>query len=393
SGIKAGSTSSESAAAYVWKASLGRHNLTFVSDSENEVQESNETNNQVSYLIDVTEPKAVMVNGAWETGNGIYTPTDFGQSKHPILVINGTQLEDTIITTQVNLSAQNAEAGLCGRMNTTGYGYCLSTAWGKEEKAVISYFSGHPYNPDHMAEKLIDIDHTKPVTIKMMLRGTLIKGKVFNTGQPEPEWQVHASDTRLKKGNTGYYAYIHTATFYGSELSLSTSEPEKEVNGTIATGHWERNGSMTIPVAMGASLHPILVLNATQITNGTATTQVILDSQNSEAGLCGRMNTAGFGYCASTAWGGEQKLVLSYFDSSYNPEYMAESPLSINHSRPVTIKLNFNGTLIKGKAFNTGQPEPEWQAETSDTRFTTGSAGYYSYRSSPWFYNTTITGS
>lgn len=43
------------------------------------------------------------------------------------------------------------------------------------------------------------------------------------------------------------------------------------------------------------------------------------------------------------------------------------------------MKLSFNGSLIMGKAFNTGYAEPDWQVQAEDARYSTGHAGYYTY--------------
>ncbi|MBI3033563.1 S8 family serine peptidase [Candidatus Woesearchaeota archaeon] len=342
--------------------------------------------------VSFTVAEPVMLNGLWHYDDNSYVPIISGYGGHPLVVIPGTNISDGVVSVDVALPAENTEAGLCFRMNNSGSGYCLSTAWGGGVSAMLSRFDGFPYNPSHIKSAQINISSSVPVTIKVMVNGNVIRGKVFNKGSDEPDWQIGATDTAFRSGQVGFYSYYSMPRFTNLTTSFNTTEPGSEMNGTVATsinGYWRAKGTSAIAEDFGYGGHPILVLDWLPVENSTITTEVSLPGENAEVGVCGRMNLSGYGYCLSTAWGGQKRLALSYFSGfPYNPGILTLIPLTINSNETIILKMQIQGSIIRGKAYNINDAEPGWQITSTDNKFTKGYAAYYTYYSSASFNNT-----
>jgi hypothetical protein len=108
-----------------------------------------------------------------------------------------------------------------------------------------------------------------------------------------------------------------------------------------------------------------------------------------EVGVCGRMDDNGNGYCLTTSWGGGDVYTLSIFgNNDQNPGYLpanAQPRLSIQPGIDYVFKIRFQGNQIFGKVYPVNSPEPGWMVQSTDSRYTRGKVGLYSYGSYPIF--------
>lgn len=133
---------------------------------------------------------------------------------------------------------------------------------------------------------------------------------------------------------------------------------------------------------------------------------IVRFEQGREAGVCGRMDRNGNGYCLTLGWGGGNLANFSlYANNDQNPEYLGETnlPIDIEHNVDYVLILGFVGNKIIGSAF----PKPSamdianyWDSDqfysllnsvpkivVTDNRYTNGYPGIYTYGSNVIFLN------
>ncbi len=376
------------------------------------------------------------VNGKWESENGIFKPSSYGQGGHALAVEHFESLGDTQVRTKVKINEKIPEVGVCGRMSLEGKGYCLSYGWGRTNEIALSYFDGFPYDPIKLkGGPHIRANGNEEFYLKLQLKGSAIKGKVWLVGAPEPDWQVETTTGMPASGSIGYYTYYtnaefetytagppddsieeseacedsdgdwHRASYCGgldcndgnksihpdaSELCNNIDDncnglidegcPTTYKDWNIINGNWEQESARVFPTSYGYGGHALIINKTGKVEDALISAKATIRS-GTEAGLCGRMSLEGEGYCLSYGWGMRNKSVLSYYNSfPYDPISLKTGPVeTIRNGESFFLKLLLNGSYLKGKIWLANEEEPNWQVETTDKRFTSGSAGYYTY--------------
>lgn len=145
-----------------------------------------------------------------------------------------------------------------------------------------------------------------------------------------------------------------------------------------------------------SSLHYKIVARSMAAMSDYDVQAVVRFRSGSEIGLCGRMDDNGRGYCLTTAWGGSNTATLSIFkNADQDVNYMdvdgwPQVPISPNTD--YILKLRFQGNMIYGKAYPAGGTEPDWQMKVSDTQFSSGKIGFYSYAGRPIIKSVSVVG-
>ncbi len=152
---------------------------------------------------------------------------------------------------------------------------------------------------------------------------------------------------------------------------------------SVVNGDWAYYGEgRLMPVSYGYGGHPIVVKSGENFTNAIITATGVNYGGRNELGVCGRLSPDGKGYCLSHGGGGIGYVVLRYFDGyPYNPQAVEIGPnIGVELGQPYSFKLLVNGSDLKGKVWLAAGQEPvEWQVQDRSSRFSSGSAGYYSY--------------
>ncbi len=289
--------------------------------------------------------------------------------------------------------------------------------------------------------------------LKLQLSSNTLKGKVWPVGSPEPDWQVESTadvmGEPLSSGFAGYYAYNVNATFgyysaeapsnsrdEGGECSDGDGDGQQDAGcgGTdcddsdesvymgagegcnsmdddcdtevdegcalgseagewnIVNGNWAYDGDKMVPSSYGYGGHPVIVRSDGNFSNGTISVTATNFGGKNEMGLCGRMSADGKGYCLGYGGGGLGYVKLARFDGfPYNPATIKIGPdIGVRIGQPYKLKLLFNGSAIKGKVWRVDEEEPDWQVQDRGSRYSAGSAGYYTYYTNATFENLAI---
>ncbi len=135
------------------------------------------------------------------------------------------------------------------------------------------------------------------------------------------------------------------------------------------------------------SLHYKLITTSLPPSADVEVQAIVAMDQGTEMGVCARMSSIGNGYCFATSWGGgNYPQIAKFSNGEQNPAGIASAhePYPIAHNVDYIVKLRVQGSLISGKIYQAGTPEPTmWMAQANDNSFTNGTIGFYAYGSRP----------
>ncbi|OGY43974.1 MAG: hypothetical protein A2731_02495 [Candidatus Buchananbacteria bacterium RIFCSPHIGHO2_01_FULL_39_8] len=135
-----------------------------------------------------------------------------------------------------------------------------------------------------------------------------------------------------------------------------------------------------------SALHYKVVATSMEVDSNYEVKAIFNLRQGKEFALCGRMDNNGNGYCYTTNWGGGDGTMISHLsNNNQNPGHITPGqtfPMSAGVD--YVMKLRFEGNAIKAKIYPLASNEPnDWMAETTDSRYSSGKIGFYSYGSKP----------
>lgn len=390
------------------------------------------------------------ISGGWRVGEESVNPVwSKAYAEHALIAESKSLFSDVEVKAEVVANSSAPEVGICTRLSLDGKGYCLSSGWGGTRQITLARFKGFPFEPVQMkAGPHMPASGSGRLYLKLQANGSVLKGKAWSVGWPEPDWQVMTTTDvmgeQLSSGFIGYYAYNTNATFKyysASPPGFAASQPEttcvdsdgdgqqssacggtdcddgeesvylgadEQCNGAdddcdgeadegcllgagwvVVNGNWAYDNGRVMPTSYGYGGHPIVVKGGEDFTNALITATGVNNGGKNELGVCGRMSADGKGYCLAHGGGGIGRVVLRRFDGfPYNPVAMKIGPdIGVKLKQPYSFKLLLNGSEVKGKVWRADEDEPEWQVQDKSSRYTTGNAGFYTYYTNATFEN------
>ncbi|MBI3033552.1 hypothetical protein HYY72_00135 [Candidatus Woesearchaeota archaeon] len=188
--------------------------------------------NDINLIFYCSDSDLISLNGDWTfTRDKQVTPKGVVTS-HTAAIIKNLRIGigDAVISTEV-ITDGKSEAGLCELSISDGHGYCVTPVNSGDssgDSIAVKYFSGSPgFNLYTISTARLParLDYTNPITIVVQFQSPtigsnvyFIKGKVYNSGQPEPrDWQVTQQYSDNSAVYIGFDAYNGNPLFYNTK--------------------------------------------------------------------------------------------------------------------------------------------------------------------------------
>jgi hypothetical protein len=392
----------------------------------------NNCNNELDEYC--SDPNWISINGEWKYNEDTIIPMSNGYGGHALVAESNETFTDTVVKTMISMENGVREVGICARMSHKGKGYCLGNAWGQVPHITLISYDGYPYNPILLKKgELIGINGAEAFYLKLKTEGESLKGKIWTENQDEPDWQIEATNDKFKEGHIGYYSYYTSAKFwnystddrvygkydwctdldgdgqfplecggldcndndaniYDSALEVCNAiddDCDGEIDEIcdltgweVLNGEWASENNFMRNVEKGVGGHSIILKTDKKMINGTITGSVVLHGGN-RAGICGRTESEGGGYCLGLSRYYPLVILSSFgevpFDISNHGHKSIEK---FDYGDKMWLKLLIEGKNLKGKTWKDGQVEPGWMIEKTKNIYNSdGYAGFYTLSS------------